>query len=271
MDLKKAILFDLDDTLMVEWNSAMKAFRQTALQVNTGIDREAFVKAVTEEAKKHWYELPTIDYCVKMGISSWEALWANFEGAGQHLNMLSGLAHEYRIETWKRTLMRFNIGSDSLAEELAESFMQTRSCIHELYDDTLECLNKLDGKYSLGLITNGPPDVQRKKIKGGKLSHFFKTIVISAEYGFAKPDPRIFKKALLDLGCDPKEAIMIGDSLKNDVGGARDTGITSVWLNRNHKSNNYPDIIPDFEITKLKQLEGILKNFNNETEERFLP
>lgn len=57
-------------------------------------------------------------------------------------------------------------------------------------------------------------------------------VVTSASVGAAKPDPAIFEAALALAGAVPAEALHVGDSLADDVAGARAAGIDAVWLNR---------------------------------------
>ena len=48
--------------------------------------------------------------------------------------------------------------------------------------------------------------------------------VISQDHGVEKPDIRIFDVAAAEVGCEPDEVVMVGDSLPNDVRGAQNTG-----------------------------------------------
>jgi putative hydrolase of the HAD superfamily len=57
-------------------------------------------------------------------------------------------------------------------------------------------------------------------------------VVTSATVGVTKPDPRLFERALDVAGCEPAAAVHVGDSLENDVGGARAAGIEPVLLDR---------------------------------------
>src|SRR4051794_2781966 len=58
------------------------------------------------------------------------------------------------------------------------------------------------------------------------------SVVTSAEVGACKPDPRIFEVALARAGCAPAEALHVGDSIDNDVAGARAVGIRALHLDR---------------------------------------
>ncbi len=254
MNHVNAILFDLDDTLIVELDSARASFIETIQSLDSGIDKEEFVKVIREEARKLWYELPTIEYSLKIGISSWEALWADFDGEDENLRKLSQLASEYRISSWANALARFGFRDMQLAEKMSETFKKLRNTKHILYPETLTCLNELKPFCRLGLVTNGAPDLQWKKINGGNLKSFFNTIVISGEHGFAKPDTRLFMRTLRVMDTKPENAIMVGDNLKTDIKGAKETGIHTVWINREGKTYEDQLVQPDFEIDNLLQI-----------------
>jgi putative hydrolase of the HAD superfamily len=51
---------------------------------------------------------------------------------------------------------------------------------------------------------------------------------------------------------------MIGDSLNRDIGGARDAGIRTIWINRYHRTLDETHPIPDFELTDLRDLPRLL-------------
>jgi putative hydrolase of the HAD superfamily len=57
-------------------------------------------------------------------------------------------------------------------------------------------------------------------------------VVSSGAYGPAKPDPAIFAEALRRAGAEPEQAVHVGDSLEEDVAGARAAGIEAVLLVR---------------------------------------
>ena len=62
--------------------------------------------------------------------------------------------------------------------------------------------------------------------------------VASAEAGAAKPDPAPFRAALAAAGCEPHEAVHVGDSQENDVAGARAAGIRPVLLRRDGRARD---------------------------------
>ena len=84
-------------------------------------------------------------------------------------------------------------------------------------------------------------------------------MVLSQDYSVEKPDPKLFEIAMKQARCTNYQLVHVGNSLENDVGGAKRVGAWSVWLNRESHRND-TDVRPDFEITALTELEKIIKN-----------
>jgi 2-haloacid dehalogenase len=107
--------------------------------------------------------------------------------------------------------------------------------------------------FKIGFVTNGVAHMQRNKYTNLQLSRFSKTLVISDEVGFAKPHPSIFQHALDLLKTDPRDALMVGDSLTSDGEGARKLGMTFCWYNP-HQSPNPLSWQPDLIVHHLTAL-----------------
>jgi len=86
--------------------------------------------------------------------------------------------------------------------------------------------------YKLGLITNGPFDMQQAVIERLGIKKYFDVLIISGDFevGIRKPDKKIFQIALDRLGVDSSDATMIGDSYEKDLVGAEDLGINTILV-----------------------------------------
>ena len=252
-------MFDLDDTLVVEEASAEAAFLATCERARErhGINPQALHRTLRQRARELWHVSPARPYCVAVGISSWEGLWARYTGDDPSLRALREWAPAYRSESWARALADHGVRDPAFAEELAATFPAERRKRHVVYLDVEPALQELRKTHRLALVTNGAPDLQREKLHGAGLAGYFETIVVSGDLGFGKPDARIFQLALSRLGMLPGKTVMVGDSLKRDVAGAQQVGIRGVWINRNGRE---PDggIIPDVQIETLGQLRAVL-------------
>lgn len=102
----------------------------------------------------------------------------------------------------------------------------------ELFPDVLDTLRELQRRgYRIAAVTNrgysGPKF--REEVRDLGLEELFEAMVVSCEVGYVKPHPRIYLAALEEMGISAAEAMMVGDSMRADVEGAKALGITAVW------------------------------------------
>ena len=110
----------------------------------------------------------------------------------------------------------------------------------------------------IGIVTNGPTEVQRAKLELLGIDRLVDFVLVSEEFGVAKPDPEIFREALRIAGVAPEEAIFVGDSIEFDMAGAWAAGIPTVWVNRQHRAWTEPGPPPTREIRSLADLPRLL-------------
>ena len=96
-----------------------------------------------------------------------------------------------------------------------------------------ELLQKLKsyGIY-LGIGTNMTIDIQIRKLEKLGIVEYFDYVVTSEEVGIGKPSVYFFEFCAKKAGCKMSECLFVGDSLKNDIQGARDAGMHAVCYNR---------------------------------------
>jgi putative hydrolase of the HAD superfamily len=122
------------------------------------------------------------------------------------------------------------LGIDACAREIYDEWA---ACQHFfLYDDVPRTLRQLHARgIRLGLISNTHRSLASFQ------SHFdldglIAAAVSSSEHGFMKPHPSIFSAALALLGVEAGDAVMVGDSLRQDVEGALAVGMRAVLVSR---------------------------------------
>ena len=119
---------------------------------------------------------------------------------------------------------------DACAREIYAEW--ARSHHFDLYDDVEPSLQMLtEAGIKIGLISNShrPLDEFQSHFE---LRRFIAAAVSSADHGYMKPHPSIFLAALADLDVAPRDAVMVGDSVRHDVEGALNVGMRAVWLQR---------------------------------------
>ena len=105
-------------------------------------------------------------------------------------------------------------------------------CQVDPYPDAKRLLAELVGSYQLASITNGNADVTKTSI-----NEYFSFNVNAENAGAAKPSATIFNLALrLSRVSDPSRAIHVGDSFREDIEGAANAGMKTVWLDHERKS-----------------------------------
>jgi len=121
-----------------------------------------------------------------------------------------------------------------IALEITRGWEQSEN--FELYDDVLPTFAELRGHdLKIGLVSNTSRDLDQF------IRHFSLDVdawVSSGTHGKVKPSPTIFLAVLEMLELEPEHAAMIGDSLKDDVEGARALGLRAFLLDRDDR---YPD------------------------------
>ena len=249
------ILLDLDDTLVVEYRSAEQTFLETGeiVREKYGIEPYEFYQTVKRNAKFLWYRLPSRKHAKRIGLSSWEALWAEYDDSDKKIKRLIRHLEYYRQQVWKNVLNEFAIIDDDLALILSDYFKTSRRKKHFLYEDTINVIDGLKKSYRLGLITNGLSALQNEKIDGAGIRNYFEHVIIAGDLASKKPGRKIFKHALKLFDVNSDNCIMVGNSLESDIAGANRMNITSVWINREKKKNE-TKIKPDFEIDDLTEI-----------------
>jgi 2-haloalkanoic acid dehalogenase type II len=101
------------------------------------------------------------------------------------------------------------------------------------YPDALEALRELRERGHATIVVSNWDCSLPDWLGSTGLLDLVAGVVTSADAGAAKPDPRVFRRALELAGVDGPEAVHVGDSLDNDVAGARAVGIRSILIQRN--------------------------------------
>ena len=115
--------------------------------------------------------------------------------------------------------------------------------------DAVRCTRSYEGNLAVGHYF----------LPSANLYRFFETVFISQELGFNKPAKEFFDACFARIpDFDPKKAVMVGDSLTSDILGGKNAGITTVWVNPERRLP-HPEIVPDYEIESLAQLEALLE------------
>ncbi len=227
----KAVIFDLDDTLC-DYASAREARLRRAftLASDGGVTARQAIdldRMIAESIEMHPH-----------GADHFEELFARFG--------IADVREAQAAADWYRE-NRFH--GLRLFPGVAAVFATVRAAVST---------DEPRAARPIGIVTNGPTEVQRAKLKLLGIDRLVDFVLVSEEFGVAKPDPAIFREALRLAGVEPDEAIFVGDSVEFDMAGARAAGIPTVWVNRQQRPWTEPGPPPARQIRSLADLPRLL-------------
>jgi putative hydrolase of the HAD superfamily len=167
---------------------------------------------------------------------------------------------------WKEILGRLKITFEEadIAQITLRSHQTLRTQI-VLYPEVKELLSNLKNNYLLACISNiSEGDLAREDMKLFGILQLFDCVVMSSDLGIRKPSPKIFQYTLDQLNIENKDMIFIGDTLYDDIKGAKEAGLLmAIHVKRNisyFHSDYY--IESDKTISSLIELTDLLKQLN---------
>ncbi len=239
----KAVIFDMDGTLL-EWKDPTVSFQEVArmefglvhqLLLERGYsppDVETFSSAVYTRAVTDWREA--------MRTCESYTVYDLFAAALPEMDLI--------------------VSAEELDACIAafESFPNPTGA----KEDAVATLTALqDSGLKLGLISNSwsTPENRDEELRRAGLLDLLEVRVYSSAMNVMKPHPNIFRRVLAELGVTADQAVMVGDMLEMDIGGAQAVGIRTVWLdNRGEGLPGNVTVQPDATIRQLGELVEVL-------------
>lgn len=129
----------------------------------------------------------------------------------------------------------------------------------EFRDNSLEIVKSLKGSARQYIVSNGTIDAQVKKLKHSTLDTLMDGVFLSERLGAEKPSVLFFDKVFSNIeDFDKNRTIIIGDSLTSDIKGGSNANIATCWYNP-HKQLLSGDVVPDYEISRLSEVLGLVQ------------
>ncbi len=131
--------------------------------------------------------------------------------------------------------------ADECATEIEEGWGVSEN--FELFEDVLPVLEELRrAELRIAVVSNGIRDL-RAFVAHHRLD--VDAIVDSRSHGRVKPHPTIFQAALALLAVAPEDAVMVGDSLEEDIDGARALGMRAILIDREERHSDVDERLTD--------------------------
>jgi putative hydrolase of the HAD superfamily len=122
------------------------------------------------------------------------------------------------------------------------------------FPQTQDVLCGLKGRYQLAVVSDAQSAYAVPELRAVGLADYFAPIIISGDYGYRKPDPRLFQAALTELQISPAEAIFVGNDRFRDVRGARHVGMKTILFCPNGNPGGSPETEPDYLLYQYSDL-----------------
>ena len=239
----RAILFDLGQTLL-EYPGASHEFWRVFLERRLVDMHAEFCQAAPAvEGDVSAFVRQTIDLM-------WPERKINLSGRSWHFReRLKAVLSHYGCEHC----------SPNDLERLTDSFYEPIGAGTQRYPETLEVLQAIRAAgLPMAIISNAPWDVPGRLLKADmerwEVIGFFDAFVTSGEAPWRKPNPEFMWAAAQELGVEPEACLVVGDSLKADIVGAKAAGMKCVWVNRDGMAKSDEDPQPDEIVADLTDL-----------------
>lgn len=221
----KAVLIDIDDTIFDFEKCSKNAFKKTLKKLDLSYKEKDF------------------SYFNKVN----DILWTKQKLGDLNINQVF-------IE--RSNMMSKYFGLDIEKEIFNNLFVEFLYDEIEIVDEIEDLLSYLSNKYQIFAASNGVYDMQVNRIKKSNLDKYFKDIFVSDKIGFEKPDKRFFQKIMNITKFSNNDLIMIGDSIKSDIIGAKNSNIKSIYFNKENKKNSDKNFT--YQVKNLSEIKKIL-------------
>lgn len=220
------LLFDIDDTLLDFKAGELLSLGQTFEKMNIPYTPQVEATYLATNAK----------------------LWQDYESG-------KILRPQIFKQRFAKTFARLHLDADG--EEAERHYRQLLDQQAIILPESAEVLAQL-GDYQRYIVSNGIEPVQISRLEESGLIDYFDDIFVSDTVGSPKPTMAFFNYVMQRIPkFDPKQALIIGDSLTSDIQGGINAKIDSVWFNP-HFVPNRTTILPTYQISRLTDLLAIV-------------
>ena len=237
MDLR-ALIFDINGTLIdIETDERME-------QAYRAIGHFLTYQGVT----LHRWELYTLYFQImKEQFARSAELFPEFDVVAIWREILERYATEFTASLPLARLQQLPL----FLAELQRGISRKRL---SLFPQVLEVLSRMKEQFRLAVVSDAQSAYALPELRAVGLHEYFNPVIISGDYGFRKPDSRLFQKALGELQLRPDQAIYIGNDVYRDIFGARQLGIKTVLFHHTQDLTRLNDPQPDYIIRDFAEL-----------------
>jgi putative hydrolase of the HAD superfamily len=150
---------------------------------------------------------------------------------------------------------------EQLPRLLAETHRAASRYRLQLYPGVEHTIKQLLPNYHLAIITDGQTAYAIPELNAVGLFGYFDPVIVSGDFGYRKPDKRLFARALTAMQMEPSEVVFVGNDMYNDVLGAEALGIKTVFFQSNQGQQEERGVEPDYIIYNFPELLNAVRFF----------
>jgi putative hydrolase of the HAD superfamily len=243
----KGIIFDVNGTLIDihtnEWHDDVyrvisNVLSYQGLKLQPDVVKDLFFRAIKEQKIASGERQAEFDVVKVFG-----------QIVAQHATAISrALPRERRAQ-----LPRF----------LAELHRSASRVRLQLYPGVLGTLQQLHSRYALAIVSDAQTAYAVPELTTVGVAAFFDPIIVSGDFGYRKPDVRLFEAALSGLHLEPSEVLYVGNDLYRDVHGPRKLGIRTVLFQSGETMQDKGHAMPDYIIYNFPELLNAVRYFED--------
>lgn len=150
---------------------------------------------------------------------------------------------------------------EQLPRLLAEAHRAASRFRLQLYPGVDETIRRLHPHYRLAVVSDAQAIYAKAELNAVGLSGCFDPIIVSGDFGFRKPDRRLFEAALDRMEMDASEVVFVGNDMYRDIHGAQKAGMKAVFVKSNQGVQEKSGVKPDYTVCQFPELLDAIRCF----------
>lgn len=144
---------------------------------------------------------------------------------------------------------------------LGETYRAASRFRLQLYTGVKETLDELREKFPMGIVSDGQSAWALPELHAVGLLDYFNPVIVSGDFGYRKPDKRLFEKALEAMSLDASEVLFVGNDMFHDIHGAQKLSMKTVFFKTNQGKKEMDGVNPDYIIYNFPELLNAIRFF----------
>lgn len=150
----------------------------------------------------------------------------------------------------KRKLKSFHL----MPQFLAEMYRGISRFKLKLYPEVKAVLDEFRRHYKMGVVSDGQSAWAMPELRALGIDGYFDPVIVSGDFGYRKPDRRLFQTALSELGLLPDQVVFVGNDMYRDVYGAKRLGMKTIFFSSNQGQKEMEGVNPDYIIYQFSEI-----------------